>query len=151
MRKIDLNENEVVFAPKGGRPGYLINGKWFPVNKDDLNSPALKRELERYARLRGQEQLKKDQESLKSQSSQSTQPPKPQFADIRGGNDKVDGYGNPKTDYTKPQTQSLPVEPYTPPTTTTTTTTPTPAKTYKVPGYGGMTKDEIKKKYDKLR
>ncbi len=35
--------------------------------------------------------------------------------------------------------------------TTTTTTTPTPAKTYKVPGYGGMTKDEIKKKYDKLR
>ena len=92
MKRIDLNENEVVFAPKGGRPGYLINGKWFPVNKDDLNSPALKRELERYARLRGQEQLKKDQESLKSQSSQSTQPPKPQFADLRGGDDKVDGY-----------------------------------------------------------
>ena len=153
MRKIDLNENEVVFAPKGGRPGYLINGKWFPVNKDDLNTPALKRELERYARLRGQEQLKRDQESLKSQSSQSTQPPKPQLADIRGGDDKVDGYGNPKIDYTKPQTQSIPVEPYTPPTTTTTTTTttPTPAKTYKVPGYGDMTKDEIKKRYDKLR
>ena len=152
MKKIDLNENEVVFAPKGGRPGYIINGKWFPVNKDDLNSPALKRELERYARLRGQEQLKKDQESLKSQSSQSTQPPKPQFADLRGGDDKVDGYGKPKVDYTKPQTQSLPVEPYTPPTTSTTTPpAPTPAKTYKVPGYGDMTKDEIKKKYDALR
>ena len=118
MKRIDLNENEVVFAPKGGRPGYLINGKWFPVNKDDLNTPALKRELERYARLRGQEQLKRDQESLKSQSSQSTQPPKPQSADLRGGDDKVDGYGNPKVDYTKPQTQSLPVEPYTPPTPT---------------------------------
>ena len=127
MKKIDLNENEVVFAPKGGRPGYLINGKWFPVNKDDLNTPALKRELERYARLRGQEQLKRDQESLKSQSSQSTQPPKPQSADIRGGDDKVDGYGNPKVDYTKPQSQSLPVEPYTPPTTTPPTApTPTP-------------------------
>ena len=147
MKKIDLNENEVVFAPKGGRPGYIINGKWFPVNKDDLNTPALKRELERYARLRGQEQLKRDQESLKSQSSQSTQPPKPQSADIRGGDDKVDGYGNPKIDYTKPQTQSIPTEPYTPPTTTP----PTPAKTYKVPGYGDMTTDEIKKQYDKLR
>ena len=126
MKKIDLNENEVVFAPKGGRPGYLINGRWFPVNKDDLNTPALKRELERYARLRGQEQLKRDQESLKSQSSQSTQPPKPQFPDLRGGDAKVDGYGNPKVDYTKPQTQSIPVEPYTPPTTTPPTPTPTP-------------------------
>ena len=99
MKKIDLNENEVVFAPKGGKPGYIINGKWFPVNEKDYNTPALKRELERYARLRGQEQLKKDQESLKSQSSQSsqsTQPPKPQSADIRGGHDKVDGYGTQK-------------------------------------------------------
>ena len=149
MRKIDLNENEVVFAPKGGRPGYLINGKWFPVNKDDLNTPALKRELERYARLRGQEQLKRDQESLKSQSSQSTQPPKPQFADIRGGDDKVDGYGNPKVDYTKPQSQSLPVEPYTPPTTTP-PTAPIPAKTYKVDGED-MTAERIRQEYDKRR
>ena len=149
MKRIDLNENEVVFAPKGGRPGYLINGKWFPVNKDDLNTPALKRELERYARLRGQEQLKRDQESLKSQSSQSTQPPKPQSADIRGGDDKVDGYGNPKVDYTKPQTQSLPVEPYTPPTTTP-PTTPTPAKTYKVDGED-MTAERIRQEYDKRR
>ena len=151
MKKIDLNENEVVFAPKGGRPGYLINGKWFPVNKDDLDSPGLKRELERYARLRGQEQLKKDQESLKSQSSQSTQPPKPQSADIRGGDDKVDGYGNPKVDYTKPQpqSQSLPVEPYTPPTTTP-PTAPTPAKTYKVDGED-MTAERIRQEYDKRR
>ena len=47
--------------------------------------------------------------------------PKQKFPDLRGGDDKVDGYGNPKVDYTKPQTQSIPVEPYTPPTTTTTT------------------------------
>ena len=78
--------------------------------------------------------------------------PKQKFPDLRGGDKNVDGYGNPKIDYTKPQTQSLPVEPYTPPTTSTTTPpAPTPAKTYKVPGYGDMTKDEIKKKYDKLR
>ena len=77
--------------------------------------------------------------------------PKQKFPDLRGGDKNVDGYGNPKIDYTKPQTQSIPVEPYTPPTTTTTTTPPTSAKTYKVPGYGDMTKDEIKKKYDKLR
>ena len=77
--------------------------------------------------------------------------PKQKFPDLRGGDAKVDGYGNPKVDYTKPQTQSIPVEPYTPPTITTTTTTPTPAKTYKVPGYGDMTKDEIRKQYDKLR
>ena len=75
--------------------------------------------------------------------------PKQKFPDLRGGDAKVDGDGNPKVDYTKPQTQSLPTEPYTPPTTTT--PTPTPAKTYKVPGYGDMTKDEIRKQYDKLR
>jgi len=74
--------------------------------------------------------------------------PKQKFPDLRGGDDKVDGYGNPKVDYTKTQPTSTKVEPYTPPTTTT---TPTPAKTYKVPGYGDMTTDEIKKKYDKLR
>ena len=78
--------------------------------------------------------------------------PKQKFPDLRGGDDKVDGYGNPKVDYTKPQIQSIPTEPYTPPTTTTTTPpAPTSAKTYKVPGYGDMTKDEIKKRYDKLR
>ena len=74
--------------------------------------------------------------------------PKQKFPDLRGGDDKVDGYGNPKVDYTKTQPTSIKVEPYTPPTTTT---TPTPAKTYKVPGYGDMTTDEIKKQYDKLR
>ena len=75
--------------------------------------------------------------------------PKQKFPDLRGGDDKVDGYGNPKVDYTKPQIQSIPVDPAPP--TTTPPTAPTPAKTYKVPGYGDMTKDEIKKKYDALR
>ena len=46
--------------------------------------------------------------------------PKQKFPDLRGGDAKVDGDGNPKVDYTKPQTQSIPTEPYTPPTTTTT-------------------------------
>ena len=77
--------------------------------------------------------------------------PKQKFPDLRGGDDKVDGYGNPKVDYTKTQPTSIKVEPYTPPTTTTPPTAPTPAKTYKVPGYGDMTTDEIKKQYDKLR
>ena len=77
--------------------------------------------------------------------------PKQKFPDLRGGDDKVDGYGNPKVNYTK--IQSIPVEPYTPPSTTTPTppTPPKDEKRYKVPGYGDMTKDEIKKKYDKLR
>ena len=69
MKKIDLNENEVVFAPKDGKPGYIVNGKWMPVDQKDYNSPQLQRELDRYARLRGQEQLKNDQERLKSQNS----------------------------------------------------------------------------------
>ena len=157
MKKIDLNENEVVFAPKGGRPGYLINGKWFPVNKDDLNSPALKRELERYARLRGQEQLKRDQESIKSQSSQSsqsTQPPKPQFSDLRGGNKEVDGYGKPKVDYTK-----IKVEPYKEPETTPPTTPPTSTPKNLTPqqraygDYSKLTKDQqaANLEYDKKR
>ena len=145
MRKIDLNENEVVFAPKGGKPGYIINGKWFPVNEKDYNTPALKRELERYARLRGQEQLKRDQESLKSQSSQSTQPQNstPPVVSI-----PVD----PAPPTTTPPTTTPPTT--TPPTTTPPTTTPptvpTPAKTYKVDGED-LTADDIKKKYDKLR
>ena len=81
--------------------------------------------------------------------------PKQKFPDLRGGDDKVDGYGNPKVDYTKPQTQSLPVEPYTPPTTTTTTTTPPKdEKKYKFSDKEGsynMTKAEINAKYDELR
>ena len=134
MRKIDLNENEVVFAPKGGKPGYIINGKWFPVNEKDYNTPALQKELERYARLRGQEQLKKDQESLKSQSSQSTQPQNP-----------------------TPPVVSIPVDPAPPtpaptdtPDTPAPTDTPAPAKTYKVDGED-MTAERIRQEYDKRR
>ena len=76
--------------------------------------------------------------------------PKQRSADIRGGDKNVDGYGNPKIDYTKIKVEPY-KEPETTPPTTTTPTAPTPAKTYKVPGYGDMTKDEIKKQYDKLR
>jgi hypothetical protein len=125
MRKIDLNENEVVFAPKGGKPGYIINGKWYPVSEKDYNTPALQKELERYARLRGQEQLKKDQESLKSQSSQSTQPQNP-----------------------TPPVVSIPVDPAPP--TPTPTDPPAPAKTYKVDGED-MTAERIRQEYDKRR
>ena len=113
MKKIDLNENEVVFAPKDGKPGYIVNGKWMPVDQKDYNTPQLQRELDRYARLRGQEQLKKDQERLKSQS---TQPPIP---DPLGGNTGDGG--------SKDKSQSIPVEPYKDPSSTTPTTlTPAP-------------------------
>ena len=153
MKKIDLNENEVVFAPKGGKPGYIINGKWFPVDEKDYNTPALQKELERYARLRGQEQLKKDQESLKSQSSQSTQPPKPQFADLRGGDGKTKyGDGTPINPKPTPPVVPLEVEPASTsiPTTPPTPTPPTPAKTYKVDGED-MTAERIRQEYDKRR
>ena len=159
MKKIDLNEDEVVFAPKDGKPGYIVNGKWMPVDQKDYNTPELQKELDRYARLRGQEQLKRDQEKLKSQS---TQPPKSQFPDLRGGDNKVDGYGNPKVN--TPQPQSLKVEPYnpssttpTPSTSTPSTSTPTPSKDekrYKFSDKRGsynQTKAEINRKYDALR
>ena len=85
--------------------------------------------------------------------------PKQKFPDLRGGDAKVDGDGNPKVDYTKPQTQSIPVEPYTPPTTTTTTNTnPTPPKTLtpQQRAYGPdskLTKDQqlANLEYDKKR
>ena len=79
--------------------------------------------------------------------------PKQKFPDLRGGDDKVDGDGNPKVDYTKPQTQSIPTEPYTPPTTTT-PTPPKDEKKYKFSDKEGsynLTKAEINAKYDELR
>ena len=81
--------------------------------------------------------------------------PKQKFPDLRGGDDKVDGYGNPKVDYTKTQPTSIKVEPYTPPTTTTSTPTPPKdEKKYKFSDKEGsynLTKADINKKYDELR
>ena len=51
--------------------------------------------------------------------------PKQKFPDIRGGNKEVDGYGKPKVDYTKPQTQSIQVVPFTTNTDTSTSDTST--------------------------
>ena len=77
--------------------------------------------------------------------------PKQKFPDLRGGDDKVDGYGNPKVDYTKTQIQSTNRTLY----TTNHYYYPLllllQQRLTKVPGYGDMTKDEIKKRYDKLR
>ena len=90
-------------------------------------------------------------------SGGSKEKPKQKFPDLRGGDAKVDGYGNPKVDYTKTQPTSIKVEPYTPPTTTTTTSTPTPPKDEKKykfsdkEGSYNMTKAEINAKYDELR
>jgi len=64
MNKNIQENKEPVFAPKGGKPGYIVNGKWYPVDKQDLNTPQLKAELERYAKSRGKSQLEKDQASL---------------------------------------------------------------------------------------
>ena len=91
--------------------------------------------------------------------------PKQKFPDLRGGDDKVDGYGKPKV---KPQTTSIKVEPY--PDTgsffdgakggkydTTTNPTPTPPKDEKKykfsdkEGTYNLTKAEINAKYDELR
>ena len=77
MRKTINEKSEPVFAPKGGKPGYIINGKWYPVDKADLNTPQLKREMERYAQLRGVEQLKKDEASLKSKPQPAKPAPQP--------------------------------------------------------------------------
>ena len=82
--------------------------------------------------------------------------PKQKFSDLRGGNKEVDGYGNPKIDYTKPQSQSLPVDSYTPPTTTTTTATTPKNLTPQQRAYGPdskLTKDQqlANLEYDKRR
>ena len=77
--------------------------------------------------------------------------PKQKFPDLRGGGPDVDGYGNPKVDYTKPQTQSieLQVDPYTPPTTTTTTTSTTPPAPTPDPNVAVSPKSGEKTKFER--
>ena len=65
----ELIYEKAVFAPKGGKPGYIVNGKWYPVDPKDLKTPGFKQELERYGRTRGDDQLKKDQASLSKPST----------------------------------------------------------------------------------
>ena len=94
--------------------------------------------------------------------------PKQKFPDLRGGDAKVDGDGNPKVDYTKTQPTSIKVEPYKDTGSffdgarggkydTTTNPTPTPPKDEKKykfsdkEGSYNMTKAEINAKYDELR
>ena len=66
---MEIIYEKAVFAPKGGKPGYIVNGKWYPVDPKDLESEGLKKELERYGRLRGKEQIEKDISSLKPKPS----------------------------------------------------------------------------------
>lgn len=68
---MEIIYEKAVFAPKGGKPGYIVNGKWYPVDSKDLGSEGLKRELERYGRLRGTEQIQKDISSLKPKPAPS--------------------------------------------------------------------------------
>ena len=80
--------------------------------------------------------------------------PKQKFSDLRGGNKEVDGYGNPKVDYTK-----IKVDPYKKPETTppTTPSTSTPKNlTPQQRAYGPdskLTKDQqlANLEYDKRR
>jgi len=132
MEKINLNENEMMFAPQDGKPGYIINGKWYPVNPNEINSPRLKRDLERYARLRGQEQLKRDQEKLRQSSlSQNT--------DNKKGSETITPYneppvsGKPYNPNESPRKSTTePADP-TPPASTTSTSTSTPTSKPKIP------------------
>jgi hypothetical protein len=62
---MEIIYEKAVFAPKGGKPGYIVDGKWYPVDPKDLESEGLKKELERYGKLRGKEQIEKDIASLK--------------------------------------------------------------------------------------
>ena len=126
MEKINLNENEMMFAPQDGKPGYIINGIWYPVNPNELNSPRLKRDLERYARLRGKEQLKRDQEKLRQSSlSQNT--------DNKSGSETITPYNeppvsgkpyNPNKSPRKSTTEPADPTPPTPPTSTPKNLTP---------------------------
>ena len=70
---MEIIYEKAVFAPKGGKPGYIVNGKWYPVDSKDLGSEGLKTEIERYGRLRGTEQIQKDISSLKPKPA--AQPP----------------------------------------------------------------------------
>jgi len=126
MEKINLNENEMMFAPQDGKPGYIINGIWYQVNPNELNSPRLKRDLERYARLRGKEQLKRDQEKLRQSSlSQNT--------DNKSGSETITPYNkppvsgipyNPNKSPRKSTTEPADPTPPTPPTSTPKNLTP---------------------------
>ena len=62
---------KAVFAPKGGKPGYIVNGKWYPVDPQDVKSKAFQQELQRYGSLRGKEQIKKDTASLAPKPKQT--------------------------------------------------------------------------------
>jgi len=75
MKKL-LNE-EPIFAPKGGKPGFIINGTWRPVDPRDLNSPGLNTVLQRYGQSRGTAQLNRDQQSLQPPSRPSQLPTPP--------------------------------------------------------------------------
>ena len=76
---MEIIYEKAVFAPKGGKPGYIVNGKWYPVDPKDLESEGLKKELERYGRMRGKEQIEKDISSLKPKppAPATTTPPAP--------------------------------------------------------------------------
>ena len=144
MEKINLNENEkefmgeaysqperqsqkpkppMVFAPQDGKPGYIINGKWYPVNPNELNSPQLKRDLERYARLRGQEQLKRDQEKLKSKSNSKPEVTPPESPNNTDTPDPTPLPTPPSS--TRPPASTKP--------TSTSTSTSTPTSKPKIP------------------
>lgn len=68
-------KEQQVFAPKDGKPGYLVNkGKpnerWVGIDVEGSNPAVLQRQLDAYARLRGAAQLKADAEKIRTSSSQ---------------------------------------------------------------------------------
>ena len=145
------------FAPKKGVPGINYRNKdgsltWKELTPelerqmrdDNIDIPGLVKDWNRRYKERTGSDYKPP--TLSTDSKPDKEPPIPRGLGLgaqRG--EPVIG-----TDATSKPTQA--------PTQTPTQTqapasipAPTPAKTYKVPGYGDMTKDEIKKRYDKLR
>ena len=104
------------YSRKDGKPGFTRrnkDGSTTFISLEDLEREGKKeqflRDLEKntgktfrqwedsWLKRRGEAQLKSEAEKLKAQS----QAQHPRLPDLRGGDAKVDGCGNPKVDYTR--------------------------------------------------
>ena len=124
------------YAEAGGKPYIIIRNKDGSTKKILIDKNAkyyndLKKDIEdqgttfdelrsEYIRRREKASKKEEEKEPPKQEQPKKEAPKqkPQSADIRGGDDKVDGYGKPKVDYTKkepepPKTKPIEVTPHT--------------------------------------
>ena len=124
------------YAEAGGKPYIIIrdkdgstkkilidkNAKYYNDLKKDIEDQGTTFDELRSEYIRRREKASKKEEEKEppkqEQPKQEAPKQKPQSADIRGGDDKVDGYGKPKVDYTKkepepPKTKPIEVTPHT--------------------------------------